>query len=373
MKTLAKYLTRYCQGDEQKALAIFAWITSHIKYDDYGAEHDDQLPEQGADSVLARHQGVCDGYSTLFYELALAAGLRPAYLTGYVKFWDEKVVTQDDRHAWNAVYWRNQWHLLDATWAEGYLDEGPRTYPPPYFDVDPEKMIASHLPDDPEWQLRGRNQMTRAEFDDQCLREPEFFDLGLELLDTTSYRMEFDRECTIRLKAPPELYMEAILERNGKDLPSECVLLNRRGDMRAIEVRPPKAGQYTLSIWAGSQSKQQHVLTYHLESLRSAETMPPYPTSYNRYQIQAALLHEPLQGVLKKGRRHFHLTVPGARQVYVRCGLKVVPLSKNGDEFEGDCFVEPGEVAVEMETEGEGLLPSLAGGTRHILLSFESR
>lgn len=26
--------------------------------------------------------------------------------------------------------------------------------------------------------------------------------------------MEFDRECTIRLKAPPELYMEAILERN---------------------------------------------------------------------------------------------------------------------------------------------------------------
>lgn len=265
--TLAAYLTRYCRSDEQKALAIHAWITSHIDYDDYAAEHDDERPEQDADSVLARRQGVCAGYSALFVALAEAAGVRAVYVSGYVKSWDKIVVTEDDRHAWNAVYWRNQWHLVDSTWDEDYLNE-QRSYPPPYFDVDPEEMLASHFPEDPFWQLRSRPTMTRAEFDHQCLREPEFFDMGLELMDSTAYEMRVEKECTIRLKVPPQLSLSATLSQNQKRVTGVNFLISRRGETRAIEVRPPKRGRYTLSIWASEKeaAEQIHVLTYHLQT-----------------------------------------------------------------------------------------------------------
>ena len=353
IKTLATYLTRYCRSDEQKALAIFAWITSHIKYDYYGAAHDEELPEQDAASVLARREGVCAGYSSLFVGLAEAAGLRAVYLTGYIKSWDKIVVDDDDYHAWNAVYWRNQWHLLDATWGVGRRSPGPRTYPPRYFDVEPEKMLASHFPDEAAWQLRSRAPMTRSQFDHQCVRQPEFFDLGLELLDTTDYEMKFDRECTIRLKVPPELELLVTLEKNGKELPPGSVLISRRGDLRAIEVRPPKPGKYGLFFRAArdEDTRFSHVLTHHLLSRSAPRTRPAYPIAADWYQEQEALLHEPLEGVLKKGHQHFHLTAPHARRVSVRNGLKEFPLKKTGDDFEGDCSLETGEAMVDFEAQ----------------------
>lgn len=302
---LAAYLTRYCRSDEQKALAIYAWITSHIDYDDYGAEHDEALTGQDAESVLALRKGVCAGYSRLFVALCEASGVPAHYVTGYAKSRDKIAVDEDDRHAWNVVYWNKRWHLVDSTWGEDYLKES-RTYPPQFFDVDPEKMLASHFPEDSNWQLRSRPPMTREEFDKQCLREPEFFELGLELMDTTAYEMAFDRECTLRLKAPPDVYLNATLKSGGKRVERGYLLISRRDAVRAIEIRPPKPGRYTVAIWADGN----HVLTYHLNTRLPQLTQPAYPEQWTDYQTREVLIHEPLEGVLKKQHQHFHLSLP---------------------------------------------------------------
>lgn len=361
---LAAYLTRYCRSDEQKALAIYAWITSHIEYDDYGAEHDEALTGQDADSVLALRKGVCAGYSKLFVALCQASGVKAEYVTGYVKSWDKIIVDEDDLHAWNAVYWNQRWHLVDSTWGEDYLQEA-RTYPPQYFDVDPEKMLASHFPDNPTWQLRDRRSMTRQEFNRQCLREPEFFELGMELMDTTAYEMAFDRECTLRLKAPPHIYLDATLESEGKKLDRGCRLISRRGNIRAIEIRPPIAGRYSVHIWADGN----HVLTYHLKTRLPQLTRPAYPEQWDDYQSREVLIHEPLEGVIKKQGQHFHLNVPQARRVWLHSGESEFPLRKNGDDFEGD-FSPAGET-VEVSVELEGV--TLFGPTRKTLLTYQVR
>lgn len=361
---LAAYLTRYCRSDEQKALAIYAWITSHIEYDDYGAEHEEALTGQDAESVFKLRKGVCEGYSRLFVALCEASGVRAEYVPGYAKSWNKIVVDEDDGHAWNAVYWNKRWHLVDSTWGEDYLRES-RTYPPQFFDVEPEKMLASHFPEDPVWQLRARKPMTRKEFDQQCLREPEFFELGLALMDTTAYEMAFDRECTLRLKAPPDVYLTASLESGGRGVERGYLLISRRDDVRAVEIRPPKPGRYTVAIWANGN----HVLTYHLNTRLPQLTQPAYPEQWTDYQTREVLIHEPLKGVLKKQRQHFHLSLPRARRVYLRSGGTEVELGKNGDDFEGD-FLPTGET-VEVSAELEGV--SFFEPARKQLLQYQVR
>ncbi len=356
--TLAAYLTRYCRSDEQKALAIYAWITSHINYDDYSAEHDEVRLPQDPKTVLALHKGVCEGYSRLFAALCEAAGVPAVYVGGYAKSWDKVQVDEDDAHAWNAVYWNKQWHLVDSTWGEDYLEES-RRYPPQYFDIDPEKLLASHFPDEPKWQLRTRPPMTRKEFDQQCLREPEFFELGLELLDTTAYEMVVDQECTLRLKVPNEVQLRVSLEcgdiRQGRD----SVLVSRRGELRAIEVRPPKPGRYRVIFWADGK----HVLTYHVQTRQASSG---YPEQWEAYQEREALVQEPLEGVLKKRRQHFRLSVPQARKVYLRSGETDFALTKTGDDFEGDFTPVTDSVEVWLEPEGV----SLFGRSRWPLLNY---
>jgi transglutaminase/protease-like cytokinesis protein 3 len=60
-------------------------------------------------------------------------------------------------HYWNAVYFDDDWHLLDATWASGYVARNGgmfiRDYDPTYFLTAPEKFIKDHYPDDIAWTL----------------------------------------------------------------------------------------------------------------------------------------------------------------------------------------------------------------------------
>lgn len=173
--TLSRELTTNCTTDLEKVRSFFKWITSHISYyrpspvnrrkhrqvsDDLDEELDVLLPltERVARKVLADRRTHCEGYARLFQSLCDHAGIRATIISGYARTEDGKSAARfRSNHSWNAVYTDSAWHLLDVTWASGFLtyssDDFIRQYNEYYFYTDPSEFARHHFPDDLRWTL----------------------------------------------------------------------------------------------------------------------------------------------------------------------------------------------------------------------------
>lgn len=173
-ETLSKELTAPYQTDREKVRAIFRWITENIEYNVAGVANrrspspqlkddlqDDgplkPLSERVALNVLGRGAAYCDGYARLFATLCDYAGIKAEVISGYANGGGRRLrfVTN---HRWNAVYFDSAWHLLDVTWASGYINfqgEFVRSLNEKYWLSSPEEFALDHHPDDLQWTLTG--------------------------------------------------------------------------------------------------------------------------------------------------------------------------------------------------------------------------
>jgi Transglutaminase-like superfamily len=193
---LAKELTASCKTDLEKVKNIFRWITENISYktsvrqkkitvssiNDSDRPEDTSalkpLDERVAEVVLQRKTAYCDGYARLFTTLCGYAGIRSELVSGYAS----NSIDRPGRrfgvnHYWNAVFIDSAWHLLDVTWASGYLnwqgDEFIRQYDERYFLTPPEVFIRDHYPDDLQWTLLPDPQ-TPKEFHNSPFKQKSF-------------------------------------------------------------------------------------------------------------------------------------------------------------------------------------------------------
>ena len=174
---LAQLLTASDTTEEQKVTSIFKWITENIdynvkrfennssyRYTPVIDEEDDDttaplkpLYERVAIQVLRRRTAVCGGYANLFKSLCTHAGIRCEVITGLGKTSTGRLDKRfTSNHRWNAVFFDTAWHLLDVTWASGFInykDQFDRLYNPYYFLTAPEDFIKDHYPEDPRWTL----------------------------------------------------------------------------------------------------------------------------------------------------------------------------------------------------------------------------
>ena len=167
---LALALTKNYQSDIEKTRAIFSWITSNIAYktnryirfpkntlldEDTGALK--PLDERVAITVLERGEAVCDGYARLFKTLCEYAGLQAVLIHGYARPGNGSPSGFKPNHSWNAVQIDGSWHLLDVTWAAGFIDLRSNQYvsriDEKYFLTPPELFIQDHYPEDHRWTL----------------------------------------------------------------------------------------------------------------------------------------------------------------------------------------------------------------------------
>jgi len=168
---LAAKLTKPYTTDLQKVRSIFRWITENISYRTYSRYNvsaryhlsvwDDTLTEWGtgeemiARKVLQNGVAFCDGYAKLFKALCNYAGIRSEVVVGYARTSNTKKFISN--HSWNAVFIDSAWHLLDATWASGYIsyrtEEFVKAYDDFYFLTPPAQFIKDHYPEDARWTL----------------------------------------------------------------------------------------------------------------------------------------------------------------------------------------------------------------------------
>ncbi|MBD0333534.1 MAG: hypothetical protein ICV66_12860, partial [Chitinophagaceae bacterium] len=107
--------------------------------------------------VLSEREALCDGYARLFKTLCEYSGIHSEIVRGYVRSSIGKMGENfHTNHSWNAVLIDSTWHLLDATWAAGYINyanEFVRKYDGYYFLTSPQQFIGDHFPENLQWAL----------------------------------------------------------------------------------------------------------------------------------------------------------------------------------------------------------------------------
>jgi hypothetical protein len=155
-KTLSAYLVKPARNDWEKVRAIYTWIIYNIAYDT--RVFDGIKVSTDPTDVLRTGYSICSGYSDLFSDLAVAAGIEIESISGCGKGhgYQESANSTKTNHAWNAVKIDGKWHLFDATWGAGGVDKNREFIKDPtcyWFDTPPDEFIFSHLPEDITWQL----------------------------------------------------------------------------------------------------------------------------------------------------------------------------------------------------------------------------
>ncbi len=155
IESLAAYLIKPAKDDTEKTRAIFRWLTDRIAYESTLLK---QAEPNRPENVLKDRKAVCMGYAELFTELAKAAGLEVVSIRGFAKGYTvlppDKLIDSGN-HRWNAVKIDGTWRLLDATWGAGSLQKEAfsKSLNDYFFLTPPDKLIYSHFPKDPQWQL----------------------------------------------------------------------------------------------------------------------------------------------------------------------------------------------------------------------------
>ncbi len=135
-ETLPQAVTRVansCRKSTEWAtvLEIHDWLTHHLYYDS-------KKEYYGEDAIL-RGYGVCDAYSKAFRMLCLEVGISC-----------ERVISNEQNHAWNAVRIGPAWYQVDVTWDDPAgsksATSGYECYD--YFCLTTELMKLDHIYDD---------------------------------------------------------------------------------------------------------------------------------------------------------------------------------------------------------------------------------
>jgi len=152
----ASYLTNRFPEKTDRVKALFSWLGYHIVYDFSQVESINRF-ESIDDFVLytlKTKKAVCQGYAEVFTAVCNNMGVPAITVHGYNRI--DGRLKSDLGHAWNVAKIDDKWYLFDPTWGSGYVDNGRyrKSFDAFYFMTPPDKLIESHMPFDPIWQLR---------------------------------------------------------------------------------------------------------------------------------------------------------------------------------------------------------------------------
>jgi hypothetical protein len=176
LQTLAYELTSPFPSHTDKARAIFTWLHHNIAYDVdrfFNGTVCGSTPQSTLQSGLA----VCEGYASLFTNLATYAGLESIVISGHGKGYGytalgpgSSIPPYKAGHAWNAVRIDGgEWKLIDSCWGSGHVQGKGMPYvakfTPEYFSMSNEEFGIKHFPGNREhFFLSGGRQMSWEEY-----------------------------------------------------------------------------------------------------------------------------------------------------------------------------------------------------------------
>ncbi len=153
LEQLANDIMKSFRSEEDRFRAAFAWTAQNISYD-LASLNDRNLYDNRmlVINALQKRSALCEGYVAVLDSLSRLMKISTVKVPGYTR-WQRKL--QPEPHLWLAVRLSGSWHLADPTWCSGSIVNGryQAGYDISWFLVPPAKMIHTHMPYDPIWQL----------------------------------------------------------------------------------------------------------------------------------------------------------------------------------------------------------------------------
>ncbi len=354
-KSLASWLTSSCRSDEEKARAIFRWITQNIDYDVSAFLSGQPMSGDAADALRTR-KGVCEGYAGLFTELARASGLKVASISGFAKGYGYAAgqpLGDEPNHSWNAVSINGRWRLMDCTWGAGYIGDDRtfhRSFDPHFFLTPPGEFIYDHFPEHAQWQLLD-SPLSREQFERAVYVKPGFFHLGLTLGGNTEGTLSSPGEIVIRLGTSRAVAGIASLLSGAKSVDERSTFVQNESGSLVIRATPPGTGTHTLRVFAKEQGEAGAygwILDYRIASSARPNGLPAYPRKFSAFDEGRVRLIAPLSGILPAGGspQTFRLIIPRAEQAAVVVNDNWTMLGRTGEEMKGEVAVRGGTITI---------------------------
>ena len=353
-KSLASWLTAPCRSDEEKARAIFRWITQNIEYDVEALLAGGPMSGNAEDALRTR-RGVCEGYAGLFMELAKASGIKAVKINGFAKGYGYSPGQQLGKvpnHAWNAVSIEGRWRLIDCTWGAGYIGNDRkfhRAFDPHFFFTPPREFIYDHFPEMEDWQLLD-HPMSRGDYEKRVYVKPGFFTLGLTLGENSAGTLRADGELVVRLGITHPIAGVATLFKGDRSTDDRYAFVQDELSALVVRVTAPDTGEYTLRLFAkatGDTGMYAWILDYRIESSRTLKEFPVYPRKFRTFDTGNVRLIAPISGLLKGGSvQQFRLKIPWAEKAAVVVNEYWTYLERDGEDLMGEVTIQPGSVSV---------------------------
>lgn len=261
----------------EKARVIFVWLCckdlTKLKF----GNADKDSPEE----LLTKLQNRYVTYAVAYEKLCSFVGVHCELIRGHAKGNaykpGMKITGEQYGHSWNAVYANGVWRLLDCIWARTKLvgkqvsaETMRQDLDDYYFMPKPQKLIYTHFPDDPKWQLLDRT-MTLTEFENLVYLTSTFFKYGLIITHREAV-IRTKQEVAIRIGWPtsttqsPKLIFKLTYGDGRKDF--RGIDLERFGMQEVMEneslftIRPPEKGSYRLTIYSSDPSQKAEKVSY---------------------------------------------------------------------------------------------------------------
>lgn len=222
VEDLANQIEEDFSSDIDKVRATFFWLAKNIRYNlkefynpkqrSYSFSYSSELEKEQKlqslkDNLVAatfrNKTGICEEYAQSFKKICDLMNIESQVLKGYVRNDTKEIgnLPNSTNHAWNAVKIKDEWIILDATWAAGYEYNGKwvRDYNNYFFNIPRDKILKTHYPDDSIWILRfGR--MSIEEFYNQPIYSNVFLSLKTNLISPQKGIINLNSEEDIELK-----------------------------------------------------------------------------------------------------------------------------------------------------------------------------
>lgn len=360
VERLSTYFLEKADTEQEKARIIYRWMTDRISYDTDAFFMGD-ISNTSSMEVLRFRKAVCSGYAVLFRDLAEAMDLEVKIVSGHSKgygFDPDKVSTLADNHAWIVAKIDGQWKIIDPTWGAGHIPVDSRNFVKNfsefYFFADPEKIIYTHFPSDPNWQLLDV-PIDQETYLNQPLISTYFFQLGMEIGDKNNLYIETDGFFETTFGVPPNVALTAIL-RHTESREEQDVFLRYLSGSIEMQSNLRRSGNYNLNIFArelDDDGETYHqVINYVIRNQQAGEDFH-YPEILGYYNMTRANLQSPLYRNLKSNQTYeFKIAIPGATEAYLADGDSWIAKELIDDFFTVTYSPETDKVMIVAKVDG---------------------
>lgn len=294
--------------EEEKAYALFYWMSQNIKYDaeSYFAGVYHVEPEETYNNGCS----VCSGYSRLFKYIGDYLGLDIICTGGYVKGYGynprEKI--SGTNHEWNIIKFNNVYYQIDSTWGAGSLNgrDFKKELCEFYFCPEPEQIISTHLPEEDKWQLIYP-PLSEEEFGKRVKLNSKFYNFFTT--DAIYHTFKVKSKHTIRFnKINEKENIGAILrvfDKQGKETDNAKGLILYDKNYIDFFYIFKKKGTYQTKLYADYASKREktEMVTYYLECEEDYNETPTTPFNLPETYGNDITIISPIYNILKKGKK----------------------------------------------------------------------